>query len=186
MKRNIVEIVAYKEMNNYCINNHVKGILVTGKFKHGGIYNKNLDIGGYYSTKDSYLNMKYLYEHGYNYFYKIEKPSSKLFAIEIYNNKIRELLDLYGDYDLMRCISIYHHNIYNKLDIEKYYEIRKESYNFYRKLLTIHENIINDKNKIYLYKNDKDLLRSIEIYREYNFKEINKLIDEIDGIMNNI
>jgi len=181
MKRNIVEIVAYKEMNNYCNNNHVKGLFMTGNFKHGGVYNKNLDIGGYYSTKNTYLNMQFLYEHDHNYFYKLEKPSSKLYTVKIYNSKIRELLDLYSDYDLMRCIN--HPNIYNKLDIEKYYEIKKESYNFYRKLLTIHENILIDRKYINIYKNDKNLQKSIELYKEYNFEGIDKIIDKLDEII---
>jgi hypothetical protein len=157
---------------------------MTGNFKHGGVYNKNLDTGGYYSTKNTYLNMEFLYQHDYNYFFKLEKPSSKLYTTEIYNKKIREVLDLYGDYDLMRCIN--NPSIYNKLDIEKYFEIRKESYNFYRKLLAIHENILIDRKYINIYKNDINLQRSIELYKEYNFEDINKMIYKIDEIINNI
>lgn len=83
MKRTIVEIMAYKEIQKYCDDKHIKGLFITGNFKHGGVYNSDLNIGGYYSTKHKYFDKEFIYKHGNNYFFNLENPSSKLFNIDI-------------------------------------------------------------------------------------------------------
>jgi len=129
MKRSLVEIAAHNKLDSLCKVEHRKGLFLTGNHKHAGIYNIELNEGGYYSSKPTYLTKKFINVHGGSYFFSIEKPSSKLLEENIRNEKLKDIIRVWGDYDVMYHIQQSRHTYYgSEEDLKVYHKVVLESY----------------------------------------------------------
>lgn len=189
MKPGLKEILGVKRIRNQCLDEHVSGLYKTGYVPHAGVHNNFLNIGGYYSKDPLYNNIKPLYNHDRSYFYVLNDPKFKLISDNIKNPILRKLVDSYAEYDLIRYINSIKNNYYgSENEINIYIKICDESHIYLNKLNYILNELNNElsyENKLTIFKNHKNDLEKINIYKEYEFNNIIETYNKIINIINN-
>lgn len=181
MKRSLVEVVAYRKLDELCRVEHRKGLFLTGKLKHGGIYNTELNEGGYYSSKATYLSKKFINVHGGNYFFSIDNPSSKFIDENIKNEGLRNIIKIWGDYDVMFYIEKSRPGYYGGEEkLKLYHNVTLESYEVWLKMKLFLNKVAENKRFIEEYRKDDRLQEAIRFYKNNNFDYIIDIDNEIN------
>ena len=190
MKPGYNELIGFKKICMRCTNEHLHGLYKTGYTVHAGIHNKVLNVGGYYSTNPRYLNSLPIYTHDKSCLYLLREPNIQLITTDIKNPKLINLVNLYGNYDLVRHIESTHEGYYGSIsELQQYLKFCDRSYIYINNLSKILYEISNNssvEHKNLVIKNNKEILDEIYIYKEYNFNEIVSIYDSIFKIINNL
>jgi hypothetical protein len=154
----------------------VVGIYHTGYTSHVGIHNKILNLGGYYTKNIYYMNKNPLFKNKYSGFYPLNDPDRKFITNNILNAELKKIVNIYGNYDLVRYISSMKGEYYGSSnELEKYLNVCDNAHQYLNKLLNILDSInsnidVESKKKIIL--DNKEILNDISLYKKYNFSEI--------------
>lgn len=191
MKPGLIELVGYQKICEMCAKEHIIGLYHTGYTTHVGIHNKILNLGGYY-TKNMYYKEQYpIFKHKYSGFYLLNDPDRKFITNNIINNELKKLVNIYGDFDLVRYISSIKGEYYGPSnELEEYLNMCDNSHKYLNNLLNILD-IINNNNidkeiKKNIILNNKNLLNDIYLYKKYKFNEIISIHEKIMKIMDDI